>query len=482
MGRRGTRQQPLWIATEALPRSKGDPFYERLNEILGGDGFDEFVEKRCERHYAQDGRPGLAPGRYFRCLLIGYFEGLDSERLIAWRVNDSRSLLRFLGYGPADSGPDHSTISRTRRRVSEETHAEVFGWVVERVREAGLLRGDALGVDTTTLMANASMRKIVRRDSGEGYREYVRNLMKESGIEAPTVEEVARYDRKRRKKLSNREWAHPVDSEACIGRLKDGRTRMAYKAEHAVDLESGAIAAVTVQPGSRGDTETLPQTLDEAERHLGSGDAEAGEPAKTEGRGKGEKPRSLVCDKGYHSDAVIEETRKRSYRSYIAEPTRGRRRWRGRESLRRAVYGNRRRVRGNRGTRLRRRRHELTERSFAHCYETGGMRRVGLRGSGNIRKRLLIHTSAFNLSLLMRQLTGIGKPKSLLNRDMEGIRRLLRPGGAFLGDIRSLWDRCPTAFLVFRAHPWSWPCRLASKRSPLLPARDAGDTIFTTGC
>ena len=154
MGRRGTRQQALWIATEALPRSKGDPFYERLNEILGGGGFDEFVEKRCERHYARDGRPGLAPGRYFRCLLVGYFEGLDSERLIAWRVNDSRSLLRFLGYGPADSGPDHSTISRTRRRVSEETHAEVFGWVVERVRGAGLLRGEALGVDTTTLMAN----------------------------------------------------------------------------------------------------------------------------------------------------------------------------------------------------------------------------------------------------------------------------------------------------------------------------------------
>ncbi len=482
MGRRGTRQQALWIATEALPRSKGDPFYERLNEILGGGGFDEFVEKRCERHYARDGRPGLAPGRYFRCLLVGYFEGLDSERLIAWRVNDSRSLLRFLGYGPADSGPDHSTISRTRRRVSEETHAEVFGWVVERVRGAGLLRGEALGVDTTTLMANASMRKIVRRDSGEGYREYVRTLMKESGIEAPTVEEVARYDRKRRKKLSNREWAHPVDAEACIGRLKDGRTRMAYKAEHAVDLESGAIAAVTVQPGSRGDTETLPQTLDEAERHLGSGDAGAREPAPTEGRRKGEKPRSLVCDKGYHSDAVIEQARERGYRSYIAEPTRGRRRWRGRESLRRAVYGNRRRVRGNRGARLRRRRHELTERSFAHCYETGGMRRVWLRGSGNIRKRLLIHISAFNLSLLMRQLTGIGKPKSLQNRDMDGVRRLLRPGGAFLDAILGMWDRCSPALLVFRAHPRSWPCRHTWKRPPLLHAREAPGALSTTGC
>ena len=334
-----------------------------------------------------------------------------------------------------------------------KTHAEVFGWVVERVKKAGLLRGEALGVDTTTLMANASLRKIVRRDSGEGYREYVRRLVKESGIAAPTVEEVARYDRNRRKKLSNDEWAHPVDSEARIGRLKDGRTRMAYKAEHAVDLASGAIAAVTVQPGSRGDTKTLPETLDEAERHLGSGDAEAGESARSEGCQKGTKPRSLVCDKGYHSDAVIAQTRERGYRSYIAEPKRGRRRWGGRESLRRAIYGNRRRVRGNRGTRLRRRRHELTERSFAHCYETGGMRRVWLRGSGNIRKRLLIHTSAFNLSLLMRQLTGIGKPKSLQNRDMEGIRRLLQLDGALLRNILSLWRRCPTGFRGFSTAP-----------------------------
>ena len=267
MGRRGTRQQPLWIATEALPRSKGDPFYERLNEILGGDGFDEFVEKRCERHYAQDGRPGLAPGRYFRCLLIGYFEGLDSERLIAWRVNDSRSLLRFLGYGPADSGPDHSTISWTRRRVSEETHAEVFGWVVERVREAGLLRGDALGVDTTTLMANASMRKIVRRDSGEGYREYVRNLMKESGIEAPTVEEVARYDRKRRKKLSNREWAHPVDSgglhrsaegwpdaDGVQGGARGGSGERSDSGGHGPTGKPGGHGDAAADPGRSGET------------------------------------------------------------------------------------------------------------------------------------------------------------------------------------------------------------------------------------
>lgn len=462
MGRRGTRQQGLWIAAGALPRSKGDPFYERLNEVLGGGRFDEFVEGRCERHYAPDGRPGLAPGRYFRCLLIGYFEGLDSERLIAWRVNDSRSLLRFLGYGPADSGPDHSTISRTRRRVSEETHAEVFGWVVERVKRAGLLRGEALGVDTTTLMANASMRKIVRRDSGEGYREYVRRLMEESGVEAPTLEELARYDRTRKKRLSNGEWAHPVDPEARISRLKDGRTRMGYKAEHAVDLASGAIAAVTVQPGDRGDTRTLPQTLDEAEKHVGTGAAEAGAAeaetaAKPTACRKEGKPRSLVCDKGYHSDAVIEQTRERGYRSYIAEPKRGRRRWRGRESLRRATYGNRRRVRGNRGARLRRRRHELTERSFAHCYETGGMRRVWLRGSGNIRKRLLIHTAGFNLSLLMRRLTGIGKPKGLQNRNLEAMQRLLSPGGASLCGIAHIWRRCPAAILVLLTKPPSWP-------------------------
>ncbi len=267
--KQGESQEEMWVARAALPTSAGHPFYQRLNQLLDENQFDAFAEGRCQRFYAEKmGRPSLAPGVYFRLLLIGYFEGIDSEPGIAWRASDSLGLRRFIRIGLEESGPDHSTISRTRRRIDLETHQEVFQWVLRVVAENGLLKGQALAIDATTLEANAALRSIVRRDTGEGYQEFLQRLAKESGIATPTREDLARLDRKRRHKGSNEEWEHPHDPEARIAKMKDGQTHLAHKVEQAVDLESGAVVAVTIQPADRGDTATVKETLREAEEAI----------------------------------------------------------------------------------------------------------------------------------------------------------------------------------------------------------------------
>jgi transposase len=404
------RQEGFWVATSDLPRSAGHPFYERLNKLLEEAGFDAFVEEQCRRYYAPTmGRPSLAPGVYFRLLLIGYFEGLDSERGIAWRAADSLALRSFLRIGLEEMTPDHSTISRTRRRIDVETHRAVFTWVRGVLARKGMLQGQTLGIDATTLEANAALRSIVRRDSGESYQEFLTQLAQESGIATPTREELARLDRKRKKKSSNQEWKHPHDPEARITKMKDGTTHLAHKAEHAVDLETGAVVAVTVQEADQGDTTTMKETFIEAAEQMAAvgEEAAADEPMNAQGL------EEVVTDKGYHSSQMLVDLREIGVRSYLSEPQRGRRRWRGKPDEQAAVYGNRRRVRGKRGRQLLRRRGELLERTFAHVYDTGGMRRTHLRGHQNIRKRLLIHVAAFNLSLIFRREVGVGTPRGL---------------------------------------------------------------------
>jgi len=403
--KRKLRQQSMWIATQELPRSASHPFYKRLNRILEQTGFDEYVEQLCESFYAPTmGRPSLAPGMYFRLLMLGYFEGIDSERGIAWRAADSLSVREFLGLELDEAPPDHSTISRTRRLIDVETHRAVFSWILDRLATAGLVKGETLGVDATTLEANAALRSIVRRDTGEGYEAFLTRLAKASGIATPTREDLARLDRKRPKKGSNEDWTHPHDPDARITKMKDGRTHLAHKAEHAVDLNTGAVVAVTIQPADKGDTETVKETLMEA--------AENVEKAKP----RTDVVKELVADKGYHSNALLEDLAILGVRTYLSEPARGRRKWKGKYGARDAVYGNRRRIRGARGRRLLRQRGERLERPFAHAYETGGLRRVYLRGHSNILKRVLIHTAALNLGLLMRLLVGVGTPRSLQGR------------------------------------------------------------------
>lgn len=408
---RPTEKQPdLWIATSDLARTPGHPFYERLNVVLAEAGFDAFVEEQCRPFYAEGkGRPSIPPGTYMRMLLVGFFEGLDSERGIAWRCADSLSLRHFLGLDLSERTPDHSSLSRIRQRLDVEVYEEVFGFVLKVLAQKGLLKGRTIGVDSTTLEANAALRSIVRRDDGTGYEEYLNALAKASGIETPTRKDRAKIDKKRPKKGSNDDWKHPHDPDAKITKLKDGRTHLGHKAEHSVDLDSGAVLAVTVQDATLGDSTSLLATVEAtvenvlAVHHDPACEGALSERALTE----------WVADKGYHSNATMELMETCGLSGYISEPDRGRRRWRNKRVARDGTYANRRRIATQRGKKLMRRRGELLERTFAHCLVTGAMRRTHLRGHENILKRYLVHVTGFNLSLVMREIFGVGTPRGL---------------------------------------------------------------------
>jgi transposase len=415
LGKRRDVAQSLFISTVNLPSVKSNPFYDTVNQVLSAHQFDPFVEHLCAKFYRDNvGRPGLAPGIYFRCLLVGYFEGLDSERGIAWRCADSKSLGLFLGYALDESTPDHSTISRTRRLIDLETHQEVFGYVLKILaNHDGLIEGKTIGVDSTTLEANAALRSIIRRDNGQGYQQFLTDLAKHSGIETPTREDLAKLDRKRKNKGSNDDWQNPHDPDAKITKMKDGTTHLAHKAEHAVDMDSGAILAVNVCDAVVGDTKTLCDTINQASENLRALKDDDRVSDKISNAWASE----VVTDKGYHSNDTMCDLGEMRLRTYISEPDRGRRKWMDREDgldARDATYANRRRIKGERGRALMRRRGELLERSFAHTYETGAMRRLHLRNRDNIAKRVLIHVAGFNLGLLMRVRYGLRKPRGLV--------------------------------------------------------------------
>jgi transposase len=415
MGKKGEQQDELFVPYSQM-RSAGHPFYRALDGVLREHGFDRYAETLCARFYHPVmGRPGLAPGNYFRSLLVGYFEGIDSERGIAWRLADSLSLRDFLGLPTDKAPPDHSTISRTRRLIDEETHEEIFAWVLGLLSKEDLLKGKTIGVDGTTLEANAALRSIVRRDDFRSYQQFLTDLATASGIPTPTREDLARIDRKRKKKGSNATWVNPHDPDAQITKMKDGSTHLSHKQEHAVDMESGAVVAVTLHGGAEGDTSTIEKTLDAADKNLKKA-RNLGDKAKTN-----EKAEEAVGDKGYHSKAVMLALALADRRSYISEPQRPRQHWEDEIAERDAVYANRRRKKGARGQRLMKKRGELIERSFAHTLETGGMRRTHLRFHYNIAKRMLIHVAGFNLGLLMRKRFGVGTPRGLQGRSVAAI-------------------------------------------------------------
>jgi transposase len=364
-------------------------------------------------------------------LLIGYFEGIDSERGIAWRVADSLSLRRFLGLDLQESTPDHSSLSRIRWRLDPETHAAVFRMILRALQEAGLIKGQTVGVDATTLEANAAMRSIVRRDTGQSYQDYLEQLAQHAGIEHPTRSDLAKLDRHRKAKGSNKEWEHPHDKDARVAKMKDGRTHLAHKAEHVVDLETGALLGVSLHEADQGDTQTVVPSVEAAFEHVAESIEATGTPLP-------EKLfEEIVADKGYHSNQSCQDLQELGLRTYLSEPERGRRKWEQHPKAQKAVYANRRRVRGERGKRLQRMRGERLERSNAHMYETGGMRRTHLRGHENILKRLIVHAAGFNLGLLLRSVIGIGKPRRL-----QDFPRLLL---SLLLWFWSLFQRLPTA-------------------------------------
>jgi len=374
MGKRRQRQEALFVMADGLPKSAGHPFYQRLNGLLAEAEFDRWLERRCQRYYAQEeqrGQPSIPPGVYFRMLLVGYFEGIDSQRGIAWRCAESLSLRQFLGIPLDEATPDPKTLSNTRRRLPEEVFDEVFQFVLGIAAEKKLLAGKTVGVDSTLLEANAAMKSIVRRDTGEDWKAYVRRLMHEEGAidkdHKPTDEEIRRYDKQRKNKnVSNEEWVSPSDPASRIAQMKDGRTHLAYKAEHVVDLQSDVILAAEIYPADHA-AETI----------------------------------ALADDLNFRT--YIPQ-RKQRYRS----------RWTDKPpAYQQAVYANRRRLQRAKSRQFPRWRSERCERTFAHVCDTGGMRRSWLKEAVNVSKRYLIAAAAHNLGRILRKLFGVGKPRTL---------------------------------------------------------------------
>jgi transposase len=440
--RRDSGVQPdLMVSWAEMPRSPGHVFYDRLEAVLVEAGFDAFVEAACKPYYAAKmGAPSLPPGRYFRMHLIGYFEGIDSERGMAWRCSDSLSLREFLRLGSREKVPDHSWLSKTRSRLPHEVHEEVFGFVLTLLAERGLVKGERLGVDGSTMEANAALRTIVRRDSGETYRQMLETMAKESGIATPTTEDLIRLQRQRKNKtLSNAEWTSPTDPDAKIAKMKNGSTHLAYKPEHAVDLDTGAIVAAPIHAADQGDTTTIAPTLAAAEKALSA----LGLAPTPEDRCE------VVADKGYHSRAVLKALDGGPWQTRIAEPKppKGYLRWHGDEEARTAVYANRARLKTGVGREAMRLRGEIVERSFAHTLERGGMRRIWLRGRDNVHKRYLIHVAGYNLGLLMRALCGVGTPRELAALNAATVF-IIRTDEAFVLVSAAVLDTTPALLVV----------------------------------
>lgn len=408
LGRRGTRTGSMFIATTDLPKSGGHPFYAALNRLLSEANFDRIVEGMCEDAYAdRKGRPSIPPGVYFRMYFIGYFEGIDSQRGIAWRCNDSLALREFLGLGLDERTPDHSSLTVIRKRLSSKIHEAVFALVLGIAQQHGLLKGKTVGVDATTLEANAAMKSIVRKDTGEDWKEYLRRMAQDAGVDDPTDEDLRRFDKKRgsKKKVSNDDWESPSDPDSQIAKMKDGRTHLAYKAEHAVDLDSQIVVAATIHPAGCSDAASLEVTIASAREMLATIEHET-------------EIEEIVADKGYHSIAALTFCAQEDLRTYIPSKKQpGRRRWRDKPAEAKiAVCSNDRRARGSRGRELQRMRSERVERSFAHVCETGGARRSWLRGFADVAKRYLTTVAAHNLARVLLSLIGFGKPKGMQGR------------------------------------------------------------------
>jgi transposase len=461
MGRRQKSQSPMWIAHHELAPSPGHRFYETLNDLLREASFDRHAEALCAPYYEAahvPGRKSVAPGVYFRMHLVGFFEGIESERGLEWRFADSLSLRQFLGLPLTQRVPDHSTLSRTRQRLPLAVHQAVFALILGIVERKGLLKGRVLGVDSTYLRADASMKAIVRRDTTESYTEFVTRLAEEAGVPNPTAEDARRLDRKRTgKKTSNREWVSRTDPDARIAKLKDGRTRLAYKPEHVVDLETGAIVAAVVHGADVADPASLDRSLDRAEANL-SKVAQPEGSAPTEDTDEDDPPpggspprRNVVADKGYHKATLLRRLKTQRYRTYIPERRQaGRRRWTDKGGTPTAVAFHQNRARGRRplGKRYHRWRAERVERTFAHVCETGGARRTRLRGRANVEKRYLLQAAGANLALLMRTLYGLGTPRGWADRAREAFLALLGPVTVVL-----LWWRAHLQSLLAFARP-----------------------------
>jgi transposase len=403
-------QSTLWIPASELPVSAANAFYQRLDAELTKLKFGKQVREVCAPYYKDmpgaGGRPGIDPEVYMKMLMIGFFEGLPSERAIATRCADSLAIREFLHFGITESTPHHSSLSVIRKRLGAEVFEQVFGLVLKALKEAKLLRGKQLGMDASVMEANAALRSLVNRLTGEEYAAYVRALAEAEGIDPTDEAAVRRFDKNRPgRRTSNDEWQNPHDPDAKVGRTKRGSTRMIYKPEHVVDLETGAILDADVRPGDEHDTENLTGRILEAEQRINRA---LEEPENTE------RAQSVTADKGYFKADEVADLQEIGIETNIADPIENRRFDKLAPSVRAAVEAAVATVTGCSGRVLQRLRAELVERTFHHVLDCGGARRTTLRGRENIRKRYLIQAACANLSLLMRHLGQAGTPKQAL--------------------------------------------------------------------
>ncbi len=437
-------QQTLWLPTSDLVQTPVNAFYDRLDHELEQAGFHESIRELCRPYYQDSGtgRPGIDPVVYFKMLMVGFFEGIASERAIAARCADSLSVRHFLRYELTEATPHHSSMTRIRQRLPEEVYGEVFALILAALKKAKLVKGKKLGMDASVIEANASMRTLTHRLTGEAYRDYVRHLAAEAGIDTEDEAAVTRYDKKRtargsrRKRVSNDDFTHPHDPDARIGRTKKGQTRMTYKPEHTVDLETGAIVDVDLRPGDEHDTAELADRVIEAEERMNRAVGQDPDEATIE---------VLVADKGYYKTEELAALQEAGIKTVIPGQAGPRNLDRLCKSHRKAVQAARRSVKANYGRALQRKRGELVERSFHHVLDCGGARRTTLRGHENILKRYLIQAACANLSLLMRKLCGIGTPKQALAAAANLLAALLALVGRFIRTISHNYR--PTAHL-----------------------------------
>jgi len=422
---RSSEQAEFWIARQDLARGPASRFYDQLDETLQELEFAQKVHGLCAPLYSsgEKGRPPIDPVVYFKMLMVGFLEDLPSERAIAARCGDSLMIRRFLGYDLDEDTPHHSSFTVIRQRLSKEVYQAIFDIILEGLRAHGLLRGRNLGIDSSVMEANASLRALQNRNTGEAYWDYVKRLAAEAGVDAQDLSAVRRFDKERPgRKTSNQEWVNPYDRDAKVAKAKDGATDMLYKPENIVDLDTGAILGAEVRRADQGDTEGLAErvisaaALVEAIREETSAAAQKPVPAVTA---------TVTADKGYYCLQELEAIQESGIKTVISDPLRNRRVDRLMPEQRRVVHRAQRSAKSAYGKALLRRRGMHIERSFAHLLDSGGMRRATLRGQHNLEKRYKIAAATYNLSQLMRHICGIGTPKQAAARVEMAMRQLL---------------------------------------------------------
>ena len=432
------KQGEFWIETRRLPKLSAGGFYQRVNEILGAIGFAEEVHRLCRPAYSQrtDGRPGIDPVVYFKMLMVGFFENLSSERAIASRCEDSLAVRAFLGYGLTEVTPEHSFFSVIRGRLCSEIYQAVFELILKALKECGLLKGRNVGIDSSVIEANASLKSLVLRNTEEAYWDYVKRLAEAEGIDPNDDKAVRQFDRKRPgKKLSNEQFKNRHDADAKISRQK-GKTDLIYKPEHSVDMDSGVIIQAQLVEADRADSVALPQRIESVQKCL-------------ERLELAQKIKAVVADSNYHSLPNVCELQEAGLKVVIPDAYAAKRKEElltkaERQALRKAHQSHQSKT----GRQLMRRRGQHIERSFAHILDCGGMRKATLRGRVNLQKRHSFAATCYNLSQLLRKKFGYGTLKMALARGWRAVFSALAGTAAFIRAILTLHTQVRSVFIL----------------------------------